>query len=64
MENIDNVYVYESTDPKQIHNELAVTVYFNDDVELEKAIAFLGSYLIEMENEWTVDTWTTVQEED
>ena len=64
MENIDNVYVYESTDPKQIHNELAVTVYFNDDVELEKAITFLGSHLIEMENEWTVDMWTTVQEED
>ena len=49
MENIDNVYVYESTDPKQIHNELAITVYFNDDVELEKAITFVGSYLIEME---------------
>jgi len=64
MENIDNVYVHESTDPKQKHNELAVTVYFNDDVELEKAITFLGSYLIEMENEWTVDMWTTVQEED
>ena len=64
MENIDNVYLYESTDPKQKHNELAIAVYFNDDVELEKAITFLGSYLIEMENEWTVDMWTTVQEED
>ncbi len=64
MENVDDVYVYESTDPKQKHNELAITVYFNEDVELEKAITFLGSYLIEMQNEWTADMWTTVQRED
>ena len=54
----DEVYIYKSTDPKQIHNELCVTVYFDADVELDDAIAYFGSYLMEMSNEWTVDMWT------
>ena len=54
----EEVYTYKSTDPKQIHNELCVTVYFVADVELDDAIAYFGSYLMEMSNEWTVDMWT------
>ena len=64
MENTDNIYVYKSTDPKQLHNELSVTVYFDEDVELEKAVGFLSSHLVEMKNEWTVNMWSTVQEGD
>ena len=44
----DEVYIYKSTDPKQIHNELCVTVYFDSDIELDDAIAHFGSYLMEM----------------
>ena len=54
----DEVYIYKSTDPKQIHIELSVTVYFDSDIELDDAIAHFGSYLMEMSNEWTVDMWT------
>lgn len=59
-ENIINhgVYVHKSTDPKQIHNELSITVYFNDDIKMEDAISFFGSYVMEMSNEWTVDMWS------
>ncbi len=63
MNSADDVYVYKSVDPKQIHNELGVTIYFNSDVELDDAIAFFGSYLIEMSNEWTVDMWSVANDE-
>ena len=59
----DDVYVYKSVDPKQIHNELSVTVYFDSDVELDDAIAFFGSYLMEMSNEWTVDMWSVANDD-
>ena len=63
MNSSDDVYVYKSVDPKQIHNELSVTVYFDSDVELDDAIAFFGSYLMEMSNEWTVDMWSVANDE-
>ncbi len=63
MNNADGVYVYKSVDPKQTHNELGVTIYFDSDVELEDAITFFGSYLIEMSNEWTVDMWSVTNDD-
>lgn len=63
MNSSDDVYVYKSVDPKQTHNELSVTVYFDSDVELDDAIAFFGSHLMEMSNEWTVDMWSVPSDE-
>ena len=63
MNSADDVYVYKSVDPKQLHNELSVSIYFDTDVELEDAIAFFGSYVMEMSNEWTVDMWSVVDDD-
>ena len=61
-----NIYEYESTDPKQKLNELAVSFYFSPDVTLDEADKYVTSMLMEIDNEveYSFDMWTTPQKED
>ena len=59
------VYKYDQTDnPKVTSNELAITVYFDRDVDTSTALARVDKLFKETDILWTADMWTIGYRED
>lgn len=61
---MEEVYEYESIDPKQNHNELGITIYFDKSVKKDEAIAQTSLLLDGINAEYTFDIWSKPMEED
>tara|TARA_Y100000004_G_C8939370_1_gene423518 strand:- start:1126 stop:1320 length:195 start_codon:yes stop_codon:yes gene_type:complete len=61
---VHEVYDYETTDPKQKHNELGVTIYFDKSINKDEAITQTSLLLDGIGAEYTFDIWSMPQKEE
>lgn len=61
---MEDVYEYQSIDPKQKSNELGITVYFDTSIKKDEAVTQLALLLDGIGAEYTFDIWSKPMEDE
>jgi len=61
---MSEVYEYESIDPKQNHNELGITIYFDESISKDEAVTQTSLLLDSIGAEYTFDIWSKPMKEE
>ena len=57
------IFEYEDSNPKRINNELSVDFIFPNDVSKDEAVKLITEKLENYPMDWTIDIWTTPNDE-
>jgi len=61
---MEDVYEYQSIDPKQNSNELGITVYFDTSIKKDEAVTQLALLLDGIGAEYSFDIWSIPMEDE